>query len=92
MPEPLTDAGPDVWPFRHVGLSCDHPAGCDADIDADIRADTFEQALPFLLDYARRQGWYATDDGRTALCPAHKPAEDPAAPLLGVPGGQDGEG
>jgi hypothetical protein len=87
MPEPLTDAGPDSWPFRHVGFSCDHPAGCDADLSADIRADTFEQAIPFLVDYARREGWAATDDGKTGYCPAHWPTAEATA-LLGVPGGE----
>lgn len=86
MPDPLHDPDPTGWPFRHVALYCDHPTGgCDAGVDADIRATTYEQALPGLRRYAREQGWQAADDGSVPdLCPAHRP--DPVgAALLGIP-------
>lgn len=81
---------PEGWPFRHVALYCDASGGpCDAEVDADIRADRLEDALPGLRRYAREQGWQAADDGSVPdLCPAHK--DDPGQQaLLGVPGAGD---
>lgn len=98
----MTDPGPDAdlepfltdddrddepWPFRHVAFSCDHPGGCDADLDAgDIRADTFAQAMPAAVATARAAGWGVTDDGRISHCPAHTTT---TTSLLGLPGTGD---
>lgn len=79
MPDPTDDD--EQLPFRLMGLSCDHPTGCDADLRADVRADTRAQAFAGIRDHGRAQGWQVSDDAVWSYCPAHRPS------LLGVPEG-----
>ena len=49
----------DRFPFRYVALFCDR--GCGTEIDADIRADTAEQAYEGLRRHAVSNRWRVTD-------------------------------
>jgi hypothetical protein len=50
----------DRFPFRHVALFCDR--GCGTEVDADIRADTAEEAYEGLRRFAvSEHGWQVTE-------------------------------
>ncbi len=50
----------DRFPIRHVGLFCDR--GCGAEVEADIRADSAEQAYEGLRRHAVSDlGWFVSE-------------------------------
>lgn len=65
-PSPFDGSG---FPFRHVALFCDNE--CDTpDFQADVRADTRDEAFAGLRRLAAGQGWLITP--AVDLCPACK--------------------
>lgn len=67
-PSPLDDSR---FPFRNVALFCDYE--CDTpDLQADVRADSREEAFAALRKLAAEKGWRI---GKLDVCPACVAAE-----------------